>query len=78
MPWRVAWPGGRQLVLRADHLAKPNAMPSASRAARSITNTFSSSPNPRIIDADAIHEPHVTFSENRARRPPPLGIRGAP
>jgi site-specific DNA-methyltransferase (adenine-specific) len=70
MPWRVClalkdtgW------VLRSDCIwHKPNAMPSSVKTRPTTDHEyiffFSHSKNKYFYDADAIREPHVTFSEN--------------
>ena len=69
MPWRVALALGEAgWILRSDVIwHKPNAMPSAvkSRPTTDHEYVFFFSKSPQYYyDADAIREPHVTFSEN--------------
>jgi site-specific DNA-methyltransferase (adenine-specific) len=73
LPWRVAlaliddgW------ILRADCIwHKPNAMPSSAKSRPTTDHEyvffFTKSPD-YYYDADAIREPHVTFSENSKMR----------
>ena len=73
LPWRVAlaliddgW------ILRADCIwHKPNAMPSSTRSRPTIDHEyvfFFTKSQDYYYDADAIREPHVTFSENSRMR----------
>ena len=73
LPWRVAlaliddgW------ILRADCIwHKPNAMPSSAKSRPTIDHEyvfFFTKSKDYYYDADAIREPHVTFSENSRMR----------
>lgn len=69
MPWRVALALGQAgWLLRSDVIwHKPNAMPSAvkNRPTTDHEYVFFFTKSPQYYyDADAIREPHVTFSEN--------------
>jgi site-specific DNA-methyltransferase (adenine-specific) len=83
MPWRVAlammddgW------ILRADCIwHKPNAMPSSVKSRPTVDHEyifFFTKSQDYYYDADAIREPHVTFSENSRMRGGRrhFGIRG--
>src|SRR5262245_30659626 len=73
LPWRVALALVEQgWILRADCIwHKPNAMPSPARSRPTTDHEyvffFANGPN-YYYDADAIREPHVTFSENSRMR----------
>jgi site-specific DNA-methyltransferase (adenine-specific) len=73
LPWRVAlaliddgW------ILRADCIwHKPNAMPSSAKSRPTVDHEyvfFFTKSKTYYYDADAIREPHVTFSENSRMR----------
>ncbi len=73
LPWRVAlsliddgW------ILRADCIwHKPNAMPSSAKSRPTVDHEyvfFFTKSKDYFYDADAIREPHVTFSENSRMR----------
>jgi site-specific DNA-methyltransferase (adenine-specific) len=84
MPWRVClalkdvgW------VLRSDCIwHKPNAMPSSVKSRPTTDHEyiffFSNSQKEYFYDADAVREPHVTFSENSKMKGGrgPFGTRG--
>jgi site-specific DNA-methyltransferase (adenine-specific) len=83
LPWRVAlaliddgW------ILRADCIwHKPNAMPSSAKSRPTVDHEyvfFFTKSKSYYYDADAIREPHVTFSENSRMRGGRrhFGIRG--
>jgi DNA modification methylase len=83
LPWRVAlaliddgW------ILRADCIwHKPNAMPSSTKSRPTVDHEyvfFFTKSKDYFYDADAIREPHVTFSENSRMRGGRrhFGIRG--
>jgi site-specific DNA-methyltransferase (adenine-specific) len=73
VPWRVAFAlQDSGWILRSDIIwKKPNAMPSSVKDRPTIDHEyiflFSKTPN-YFYDADAIREPHITFSENSKMR----------
>jgi DNA modification methylase len=73
VPWRVAFAlQDRGWLLRSDIIwKKPNAMPSSVKDRPTIDHEyiflFSKTPN-YFYDADAIREPHITFSESSKMR----------
>ena len=72
MPWRTALASNDGWILRTDVIwHKPNAMPSSVTSRPTIDHEYVfmfSKNKDYYYDADAIREPHVTFSENSKMR----------